>query len=113
MRHMNIKLYFRINPIPRLEIDRAVTNGSAVYILLGEILCPDPSCIQRAPVTLTYIPSLVQQLVFLVVDLHHLFGIVKVLFKAVVVHVVVLYPIKLLVGYSSPPPQLIFYVNYI
>ena len=33
------KLYFRINPIPRLEIDRAVTNGSAVYILLGEILC--------------------------------------------------------------------------
>ena len=29
MRHMHIKLYFRINPIPRLEIDRAVTNGSA------------------------------------------------------------------------------------
>ena len=47
MRHMHIKLYFRINPIPRLEIDRAVTNGSAVYILLGEILCPPPrpSCI--------------------------------------------------------------------
>ena len=39
MRHMHIKLYFRINPIPRLEIDRAVTNVSAVYILLGEILC--------------------------------------------------------------------------
>ena len=37
MRHMHIKLYFWINPIPRLEIDRAVTNGSAVYILLGEI----------------------------------------------------------------------------
>ena len=36
------KLYFRINPIPRLEIDRAVTNGSAVYILFGEILCPPP-----------------------------------------------------------------------
>ena len=42
MRHMHIKLYFRINPIPRLEIDRAVTNGSAVYILLGEILCHPP-----------------------------------------------------------------------
>ena len=40
MLHMHIKLYFWINPIPRLEIDRAVTNGSAVYILLGEILCP-------------------------------------------------------------------------
>ena len=43
------KLYFRINPIPRLEIDRAVTNGSAVYILFGyilfgEILCPPPLC---------------------------------------------------------------------
>ena len=37
------KLYFRINPIPRLEIDRAVTNGSAVYILLGEILCQPPT----------------------------------------------------------------------
>ena len=36
------KLYFRINPIPRLEIDRAVTNGSAGYILFGEILCPPP-----------------------------------------------------------------------
>jgi len=43
MRHMHIKLYFRINPIPRLEIDRAVTNGSAGYILFGEILCPPPA----------------------------------------------------------------------
>ena len=40
MQHMHIKLYFRINPIPHLEIDKAVTNGSAVYILLGETLCP-------------------------------------------------------------------------
>ena len=47
MRHMHIKLYFRINPIPRLEIDRAVTNGSAVYILLGEILCPPPLCLSK------------------------------------------------------------------
>ena len=39
MRCMHIKLYFRINPIPHLEIDKAVTNGLAVYILLGEILC--------------------------------------------------------------------------
>ena len=31
-------MYFRINPIPHLEIDKVVTNGSAVYILLGEIL---------------------------------------------------------------------------
>ena len=30
MRHMHIKLYFRINPILRLEIDKAVTNGVAV-----------------------------------------------------------------------------------
>ena len=37
---MHIQLYFRINPIPRLEIDKAMTNGSAVYILLGEMLCP-------------------------------------------------------------------------
>ena len=36
--HMHIKLYFFINPIQRLEIDKAVTNGSAVYILLGENL---------------------------------------------------------------------------
>ena len=43
------KLYFRINPIPRLEIDRAVTNGSAVYILFGEILCPPPPCAPPPP----------------------------------------------------------------
>ena len=34
--------FLGISPIPHLEIDRAVTNGSAVYILLGEILCPRP-----------------------------------------------------------------------
>ena len=28
MRHMHIKLYFQINPIPRLEIDKTVTNVS-------------------------------------------------------------------------------------
>ena len=39
MRHMHIQLYFRISPIPRLEIDEAVTNGSAVYISLGETIC--------------------------------------------------------------------------
>ena len=39
MQHMHIQLYFQINPIPHLEIDKAVTNGSADYILLGEILC--------------------------------------------------------------------------
>ena len=38
MRRMHIKLSFQINPILHLEIDKAVTNGSAVYILLGEIL---------------------------------------------------------------------------
>ena len=37
VRRMHIKLYCRVNPIPGLEIDKAVTNGSAVYILLGEI----------------------------------------------------------------------------
>ena len=40
MRCMHIKLYFRINPFPHLEIDKAVNNGSAVYILFGEIVCP-------------------------------------------------------------------------
>ena len=39
MQSMHIKLYFRINLIPGLEIDKAMTNESAVYILLGEILC--------------------------------------------------------------------------
>jgi hypothetical protein len=37
MLHMHIQLYFQINPITHLEIDKAMTNGSAVYILLGEI----------------------------------------------------------------------------
>ena len=51
MRHMHIKLYCWINPILGLEIDKAVTNGSAVYILLGDIAHPlptfahPPSCI--------------------------------------------------------------------
>ena len=43
MRRMHFQLYFRINPIPRLEIDKAVTNGSDVYILLSEILCLPPA----------------------------------------------------------------------
>ena len=37
MRHVHIKLCCRVNPIPCLEIDKTVTNGSAVYNLLDEI----------------------------------------------------------------------------
>ena len=37
---MHIKLYCWINPIPGLEIDKAVTNGSAVYTTpIVENLC--------------------------------------------------------------------------
>ena len=51
MRHKHIKLYFRINPIPRLEIDKAVTNGSAVYILL----CPPPQVALKALLSHPYL----------------------------------------------------------
>ena len=34
------KFYYLINSILGLEIDNAVTNESAVYILLGERTCP-------------------------------------------------------------------------
>ena len=49
MCHMHIKLCSRINPILRLEIDKAVTNGSAVYILLGEILQLHLKCSRPVP----------------------------------------------------------------
>ena len=85
MRHMHIKLYFRINPIPRLEIYRAVTNVSAVYILLGEILCP-PAQVAFKELLWLWHTSLVKSssYCFLVVDLNHLFDIVQVLYTAVV-----------------------------
>ena len=58
MQHMHIKLYFRINPIPRLEIDRAVTNGSAVYILLAT-LTPAQVAFKELLCHTSLVPSLV------------------------------------------------------
>ena len=40
MRHIHIKSYCWFNPIPGLEIDKAVTNGSTVYTTpIVEKLC--------------------------------------------------------------------------